>query len=91
MNFLADSLVAGLVVLLGGFVALFATLTEQRRLLDRIAISILLFLIGISILGMDARVAWPFYLEMCLAISAIFVIIAVVRYGQRELAEGDYD
>ena len=91
MNFLADSLVAGLVVLLGGFVALLVTLIEQHKALDRIAMTILLFLVGISILGMDAKVPWPLYLETCVAATAILVIIAAVRYGQRQLAEGEYD
>ena len=94
MNFLADSLVAGIVVLLGGSVALLATLLKNRKALkalEAIATISLVLLLGLSAAGLDALISWPFYLEMCLAISALLIAIALVRYGHKELAEGEYD
>jgi hypothetical protein len=91
LDFLTDSLATGLAFVCGGAYALLASLPSRYKTFERTASFLFVFFIGSPLAGLDMPVPWPPYLETCLGVGILLFLVALVRYGQKELAEGEYD
>ena len=91
MDFLTDSLATGLALVFGGAYAVLASLPARYKPFEWIASFLFVFFLGSPLAGLDMPVPWPPFLEICLGVGIFLFMVALVRYGQRELAEGEYD
>jgi hypothetical protein len=91
VDFLTDSLATGLAFLFGGASALLASLPERYKVLEWLSSFLFTLFIGAPLAGLDVSVPWSPFLEVCLTAGVLMLVAAIVRYGQKELAEGEYD
>jgi hypothetical protein len=65
---------------------------ERRRKWAESIIWLLLFASSVlPSLGYDLKVPWILLDELAVGVSASLVIFGLIRYGRRELSEGEYD
>lgn len=76
---------------LGGSAVLLMTFPGRNRPVERAVTYLFYFFMAAHLAGLDVSAPWPAFLEACVAITALLLVTALVRYGRNELAEGEYD
>jgi hypothetical protein len=74
--------------------ALLCAIDSSNARFRRIEIALALIVIagaGLSLAGYDLRVGWRYLEEVAFIAAALVVLVTIVRWGRRELAEGEYD
>lgn len=85
------SVIDPIILLFNGGLLLNYSFGRPSRAVERALSLVILVVIGAWFLGYDPRTStiWPFQVSAVIFVAAF--IFALVQYGRRELAEGEYD
>ncbi len=81
---------AAWILSLGAWCAIDASNARLKRIENAFAL-ICLACVGLLLVGYDVRIGWRFLEEGAFIAAAFMAGVAVVRWGRKELAEGEYD
>lgn len=77
--------------MLAGTGAVLASLPKRRKAAELAVTYFFCLTVGAPLAGMDVSVPWVAFSEASLALCILALIVALARYGYRELREGEYD